>query len=215
MGREFLEIFEQWADSYDETVVGQTLEYKEVFSNYEQILAVVAARSYGHVVEFGVGTGNLTQKLLAEGLRVTGIEPSPSMRKIAEEKLAGEAVILDGDFLHYPEVKNIDTFVSTYAFHHLTDNEKAEAAAHYGKLLSKGGRIVFADTMYESEEDYYYAIVKAKKEGFHNLAKDLETEYYTTIPFLKTILEKNSFSVTFTRYNDFVWLMEGIKKEVK
>jgi len=212
MGREFLEIFEQWAVSYDDTVVGHDLEYKEVFSHYEQILDAVAARSIGHVVEFGVGTGNLTQKLLAVGLRVTGIEPSPSMRKIAEQKLAGNAVILDGDFLHFPEVKKIDTFVSSYAFHHLTDNEKAEAVAHYGKLLSKDGRIVFADTMYESEEDHYNAIVKAKNEGFHNLAKDLETEYYTTIPFLKSILEKNSFSATFTRINDFVWLMEGVKQ---
>jgi putative AdoMet-dependent methyltransferase len=215
MGREFLEIFEQWADSYDDTVVGHDLEYKEVFSYYQQILEAVAARSVGHVVEFGVGTGNLTKKLLAQGLRVTGIEPSPSMRKIAEEKLAGEAVILDGDFLTFPEVNNIDTFVSTYAFHHLTDDEKAEAVACYSKQLSKGGRIVFADTMYESEENYHNAIVKAKNEDFHNLAKDLETEYYTTIPFLKNILEENSFSVTFTRFNDFVWLMEAVKEEVK
>ncbi|WP_312474019.1 class I SAM-dependent methyltransferase [Neobacillus sp.] len=212
MGREFLEIFEEWADSYDETVVGHDIEYKEVFSNYQQILEAVAARSIGHVVEFGVGTGNLTNKLIANGLRVTGIEPSPSMRKIAEEKLGGKAVLLDGDFLLFPQVKNIETFVSTYAFHHLTDDEKAEAISCYSKHLSKGGKIVFADTMFESAEDYKQQIVKAKHEGFPNLAKDLETEYYTTIPFLKNTLEENSFSVTFTRFNDFVWLMEGVKQ---
>jgi putative AdoMet-dependent methyltransferase len=212
MGREFLEIFEQWADSYDETVVGHDLEYKEVFAKYEQILEAVVARSSGHVVEFGVGTGNLTQKLLANGLKVTGIEPSPSMRKIAEAKLSDKAVLLDGDFLNFTDIKNIDTFVSTYAFHHLTDEEKAKAIVHYSKHLSKDGRIVFADTMFESKETYNNQIVKAKNEGFHNLAKDLETEYYPTIPFLSSILEKNGFSVTFTRFNDFVWLMEGVKQ---
>jgi putative AdoMet-dependent methyltransferase len=154
----------------------------------------------------------LTKKLIANGLRVTGIEPSPSMRKIAEEKLGGKAVLLDGDFLLFPQVKNIETFVSTYAFHHLTDNEKTEAFTCYSKHLSKGGKIVFADTMFESAEDYKQQIVKAKHAGFHNLAKDLETEYYTTIPFLKNTLEENSFSVTFTRFNDFVWLMEGVKQ---
>lgn len=84
-------------------------------------------------------------------------------------------------------------------------------------ISSKGGRIVFADTMYESAEDYKNAIVKAKNICLRKLAKDLETEYYTTIPFFKNILEKNSFSVTFTRFNDFVRLMEGVKlqKEVK
>lgn len=212
MGREFLEIFEQWADSYDDTVGGHDPEYKEVFAKYEQILEAVVARSYGHVVEFGAGTGNLTQKLLVNGFKVTGIEPSPSMRKIAEEKLGEEALLLDGDFLHFTDIKKIDTFVSTYAFHHLTDDEKSKAIACYSKHLSKDGRIVFADTMFESKETYRKQIVKAKNEGFYNLAKDLETEYYSTIPFLTSILEDNSFSVTFTRFNDFVWLMEGVKQ---
>ncbi|WP_413308602.1 methyltransferase domain-containing protein [Bacillus sp. 1P10SD] len=212
MGREFLDIFEQWADSYDDTVVGHDPEYKDVFLRYEDILKTVAEKSFGHVVEFGVGTGNLSQKLLAMGLKVTGIEPSSSMRKIALEKLNGKVDLLDGDFLHFPKLNAINTLVSTYAFHHLTDEEKAEAVDNYGKLLSKGGRIVFADTMFESEEDYKQQIVKAKHEGFHNLANDLETEYYTTIPYLRNIFEKNSFSVTFTRFNDFVWVMEGVKQ---
>lgn len=212
MGREFLGIFENWADSYDETVIGHDIEYKDVFSNYEQILKAVASRSQGHVVEFGTGTGNLTKKLLDNGFEVTGIEPSQAMRSIAEKKLGATANILDGDFIHFPEIENIGTFVSTYAFHHLTDEEKATAVAYYGKLLSKGGKIVFADTMYETEEDYNNAIVNAKENGFHNLAKDLETEYYTTIPILRSILENNGFHVTFTRSNDFVWLMEGVKQ---
>jgi len=212
MGREFLEIFEQWADSYDETVIGNDIEYKEVFSNYEKILEEVATRSFGHVVEFGVGTGNLTKRLLERGLKVTGIEPSPSMRKLAQEKIGSEAVIKDGDFMTFTVEENADTLVSTYAFHHLTDEEKAEAVSSYGKLLSDGGKIVFADTMYESEEHYQQAISDAMQNGFHNLANDLKTEYYTTIPVLKKILEDNGFQVSFTRFNDFVWLMEGVKR---
>lgn len=212
MGREFLDVFEQWADSYDESVGGHNREYKEVFARYEQILEAVTERSIGNVIEFGVGTGNLTKKMLEAGLTITGIEPSLPMRKIAEVKLGTNVKLLDGDFLHFPEIINIDTIVSTYAFHHLTDEEKDEAIAKYGKLLSKGGRIVFADTMFESVEDYKNVIVEAKAEGFHNLAKDLETEYYTTIPNLRTILEKNGFSVGFKRCNNFVWLMEAEKQ---
>ncbi|PAE38548.1 class I SAM-dependent methyltransferase [Bacillus sp. 7884-1] len=212
MGREFLDVFEQWADSYDESVSGHNQEYKEVFAGYEQILEAVKERSMGHVVEFGVGTGNLTKILFEKGLNVTGIEPSVPMRRIAEAKLGTNVKILEGDFLHFPEIINIDTIVSTYAFHHLTDEEKDEAIAKYGKLLSKGGRIVFADTMFESGKDYNNAIVEAKAEGFHNLAKDLETEYYTTIPNLRTILEKSGFIVRFKRCNNFVWLMEAEKQ---
>jgi putative AdoMet-dependent methyltransferase len=211
MGREFLELFEQWADYYDDTVLGHDEEYKEVFLHYNRILEEVVKRSKGHVVEFGVGTGNLTSKLLDLGLEVTGIEPSSAMRKIANEKLGERVQVLDGDFLSFPEVKPIDTFVSTYAFHHLTDTEKEQAIENYGKSLTTGGKIVFADTMYESEEAYKGAISDALSKGFLNLATDLKTEYYTTIPILRAILEKHGFQVHFDRCNDFVWILEAEK----
>jgi putative AdoMet-dependent methyltransferase len=212
MGREFLELFEQWADSYDETVIGHDEEYKEVFLHYDRILEEVVKRSNGHVVEFGIGTGNLTSKLLLHGFEVTGIEPAPAMRKIALEKLPEHVQVLDGDFLSYPELKNIDTFVSTYAFHHLTDAEKELAIEKYGNQLASGGKIVFADTMYESEETYKGAITDALSKGFLNLATDLKTEYYTTIPILKAILEKHGFRVRFDQFNEFVWILEAEKK---
>ncbi|CEG27962.1 class I SAM-dependent DNA methyltransferase [Bacillus sp. B-jedd] len=213
MGREFLELFEVWADTYDQTVDGHDREYEEVFNGYETILDKVAAKAIGHVVEFGLGTGNLTTRLLALGHRVTGIEPSPAMRQIADDKLGGRVSILDGDFLQFPELEQPVSFVSTYAFHHLTDLEKQEAIALYGKILPVGGKIVFADTMYVSEEAYNSAINEAKSKGFHNLAADLEREYYTTIPVLQRMLEENGFHSSFTKCNEFVWLMEGIKNE--
>lgn len=211
MGREFLDLFEVWAESYDDSVEGHDKEYEEVFRHYSRILEAVAERSLGHVIEFGVGTGNLTSRLLERGLSVTGIEPSPAMRKIAEAKLSGKARIMDGDFLSFPENENPTTLVSTYAFHHLTDEEKRDAIGLYGKILPNGGKIVFADTMYESAEAFKSAIDKAKENGFHNLAADLEREYYTTIPVLKAMLEENGFRASFSRCNDFVWLMEGEK----
>ena len=60
MGREFIELFEDWADYYDDTVTGHDDEYREVFKGYEEILDRVVNISCGYVLEFGVGTGNLT-----------------------------------------------------------------------------------------------------------------------------------------------------------
>ncbi|MFE8696801.1 class I SAM-dependent DNA methyltransferase [Cytobacillus sp. FJAT-53684] len=212
MGKEFIELFEQWAGTYDDSVTGHDIEYKEVFKHYDQLLQMVADRSFGHVLEFGPGTGNLTAKLIDKGLKVTGMEPSPSMRKIAIQKLGDQAHIFDGDFLTFPNDQTYDTVVSSYAFHHLTDEEKSIAIAKYGNLLASGGKIVFADTMYESAKSYKSAIEKAKEDGFHNLAEDLQREYYTTIPFLKGLLEQNRFTAKFEQVNDFVWIMEGVKK---
>lgn len=212
MGKEFIEIFEDWADSYDESVTGHDIEYRLVFEHYDRILSEVANRSFGHVVEFGPGTGNLTEQLLNRGLTVTAFEPSPSMRKLALKKVGNKAEIRAGDFLSFEAMDNIGTIVSSYAFHHLTDKEKEEAIGSYSNLLQNGGKIVFADTMYKSVEAYKRAILDAKEQGFHNLAEDLEREYYTTIPFLTTIMETYNFSVSFEQFNDFVWIMEGIKR---
>lgn len=211
MGREFVELFEHWSEYYDDTVSGHDEEYKEVFKYYEQILDEVVSRSHGHVVEFGVGTGNLTTRLLKAGLSVTGVEPSKAMRLKAKEKIADEVEIIDGDFLIFPIPNKVDTFVSTYAFHHLTDEEKEKAIANYSNLLKTGGKIVFADTMYPSKEAHQQAIQKAKDSGHLNLAEDLATEYYTTIPFLKHVFEKHGFVVTFNQGNDFVWIVEAEK----
>ncbi|WP_040376058.1 class I SAM-dependent DNA methyltransferase, partial [Peribacillus psychrosaccharolyticus] len=129
MGREFIELFKEWSKSYDDTVEGNDIEYQEVFKHYDRILESVASRAYGHVLEFGVGTGNLTQRLLDAGLSVTGVEPSEPMRAKALEKLPEGTNLVDGDFLDFPVPEQVDSIVSTWAFHHLTDEENALAFA--------------------------------------------------------------------------------------
>ncbi|WP_102027434.1 class I SAM-dependent DNA methyltransferase [Salirhabdus sp. Marseille-P4669] len=212
MGREFIDLFDEWSDTYDQTVVGHDEEYKEVFLNYENILQEVCNRVSGNILEFGVGTGNLTLKLKEAGYKVLGIEPSQKMRELAAKKV--NVSIVDGDFLNFPLEKwdTIDGIVSSYAFHHLTDDEKVEAIQKYRTLLPVNGKIVFADTVFENEQAKGNMIKWAEERNFLNLALDLKTEYYTTIPFLTKSLEDNGFSVDFTQMNDFVWILNGTKK---
>ncbi len=211
MGREFIDLFERWADSYDTTVAGQDEEYRDVFKGYDRILSAVAHASSGHVLEFGVGTGNLTSILLNVGLDVTGVEPSKAMREKASERLP-DITFHDGDFMAFPTpTKPVQTIVSTYAFHHLTDEEKEIAIHKYSQLLGQNDKIVFADTAFKDENARIEMHEKVKAKGYFNLLQDLQTEYYTTIPVLKELFQKHGFRVVFTQLNDFVWLMEAIK----
>ena len=112
----FDQLFDQWAGTYDQTVSGHDEEYRAVFEDYYCILTSVAERTVGTVLEFGVGTGNLTEKLLARGHRVFGVEPSKEMRKKAKEKVPA-ITLFEGDFLHFPTVDEpVHTVTSTYAF---------------------------------------------------------------------------------------------------
>lgn len=209
MPEQFNELFDRWAASYDDTVHGSDVEYREVFKNYETILETIANRSHGFVIEFGVGTGNLTKKLLDKGLEVVGIEPSGNMRMIAQFKLP-QATIQKGNFLSFPSPdKKVDTIVSSYAFHHLTDSEKEQAIRQYSELLNEGGKLVFGDTIFENEDAKAAAYHQAKEKQYHRLADDLSTEFYTTIPRLTLILENHGFTTDFERMNDYVWLMEA------
>ncbi|WP_170008318.1 class I SAM-dependent methyltransferase [Bacillus fonticola] len=211
MGREFLSIFEDWADRYDSSTDGKDPQYAAVFLKYEEILQAVADAVDGNVVEFGAGTGNLTTKLLQNGCSVIAIEPSEPMRAQAQEKLGNHVTLLDGDFLHFEVEGPVDHIVSSYAFHHLTDEEKGRAIRQYASLLSPGGKVVFADTMFPTNTDFEHTISKAKEDGFFQLAEDLEREYYTTHTVLRELFESAGFVVTFKQYNEFVWLLEAKK----
>ena len=211
MGREFLDLFDRWASTYDKAVYGGDKEYADVFSGYDEILQSVADRTAGTVLEFGVGTGNLTAKLVALGRRVIGVEPSVEMRKLAQHRLAN-VPIYDGDFLHFElPIQHVDSIVSTYAFHHLTDDEKRLATRQFNTLLSAGGKVVFADTVFVDQEAKEKAIRKAQIELRSNLAHDLATEYYTTVPEMTRIFEEAGFDIEFAQCNAYVWRWEATK----
>ena len=211
MGREFIPLFDDWAEFYEETVSGHDIDYKEVFENYDKILQTVALRSNGSVLEFGVGTGNLTEKLVSLGRVVYGVEPSKAMREKTKARFM-DMHLFDGDFINFPELPGkVDTIVSTYAFHHLTDEEKDTALKLYSTLLDDHGKIVFADTAFENETHREERHRIVKEQGHENLLADLKREYYTTLEILERLFEKNGFQVSFEKMNSYVWLMEAVK----
>src|SRR5699024_6342204 len=211
MGREFIDLFDGWAETYDDTVKGFDPQYKAVFTDYETILNAVVRNTTGKVLEFGVGTGNLTKKLLLAGHKVIGVEPSAAMCKIAQGKLPALR-LMEGDFITFPESPlPIESIVISYAYNSVTDVEKEAAVKHFGEILPINGRIVFADTVFENEIAKEAAIVRAKDKGFANLAEDLQREYYTTIDVLKHIFVTHYFDVAFKQMNEFVWLITATK----
>lgn len=212
MGREFIDLFEGWAETYDDSVAGLDPQYEAVFAKYDIILNEVAEHSAGTVLEFGVGTGNLSKKLLEKGHEVIGIEPSQAMRELATKKIP-ELQVSDGDFIDFPKIAgSVETVVSSYAFHHLTYAEKNQAIEQFASMLPKHGKIVFADTMFENDEVKKQIINDAEEKGFTELVEDLNREYYPTVGELQQIFTANNFQTTFKQMNDFVWIVIASKK---
>ncbi|WP_394219649.1 methyltransferase domain-containing protein [Halobacillus trueperi] len=213
MGMEFVDLFNQWASSYDDTVAGKDPEYREVFEGYDEMLGRLAELSVSPVMEFGVGTANLTRKVIDQNKVVLGIEPSSEMRRIAKVKCP-EAAIYDGNFLDYPKLLTpIRSIISSFAFHHLTTSEKVEAIQSFRDRLEYDGKVVFIDTIFKDEKHKQQLIENAKRQGFLNLAQDLQEEYYPFLEELREMFVLNGFEVTFEQLNKYAWLIQAKKGE--
>lgn len=207
----FNDVFDEWSDHYDETISSDDGEYVEVFEGYDDILTETVNElglpAGSRIIDIGSGTGNLTHVAVQKGYAAIGLEPNLRMRQHSLRKYP-DIPVVSGSFLSLPfEDHSIDGFISTYAFHHLSDSEKAEAARRLRKKLRKGGKVIITDTMYTSPEAGKAILEDAKKKGYVNLYEDLQTEFYTTHEVLQKAFEAAGFTVSFKQRNKFVWTL--------
>ncbi len=213
----FNALFDGWADAYDATVSAADGEYQEVFVNYQEILKQTVKQidnpEGAKVLDIGSGTGNLGYVASLAGCNVTGVEPNGKMRQLAKGKYPGLHFV-EGSFLSIPvENESIDAIISSYAFHHLTDDEKGEAVKYFLAKLKPAGKVVIADTMYSSLEVREEILQDALSKGYTHLANDLETEFYTTHKVLEKLFSNAGFTVSFEPMNKFVWILTAVKNE--
>lgn len=212
---DFMALFDQWASTYDETVY-QT-KAADGFEDYQAVLdrvvQLAGAAPGVAVADIGTGTGNLAAALLRTGARVTAVEPSREMRRIAAEKL-GAVPVLDGHFRAIPAADGqFDAVVSTYAFHHLTDSEKADGARELLRVLRPGGRVVLGDVAWADEQSRLAMIRRFQAEGKDDLVQEIEEEYYPTVGLLVSLFAAEGCSVYLEQVNDWVWVLAGRKAE--
>ncbi|WP_148883552.1 class I SAM-dependent methyltransferase [Thermococcus aciditolerans] len=187
--------FDGWAESYDEDVTKEDWIHRD----YWKVLKLVAGQAEGAVVDIGCGTGSILRFLRSENY--VGVEPSEGMRKKFQEKHGFEP--LDGHFLSVPiPPESADTVITTYAFHHVPDEEKEDAIKEMLRILKPGGRIVIADVMFESEEE------KMRIGEEDGLKEEIEDEYFATVDMLRKICTKLGLECRFERVNRYVWIVK-------
>lgn len=209
----FNALFEDWTDDYDLTVESGDGDYKEIYKNYHEILneTVKHISKYkgAAVLDIGAGTGNLTNAAAKIGYNVVGIEPNVGMRTTASEKYPF-IKFLSGTFLSLPiEDNSVDSIISSYAFHNLTDDEKRDAVKVLKNKLKNNGSIVIADVMYESEKSKENIMNDMKDSENYALLHQLETGFYPTHDKIKQIFESEDFKVSFLQMNKFVWILSA------
>jgi len=152
--------FDLWADSYDSSVKSADEEDRYPFAGYGRIInavyETVMARAPAKILDIGFGTAVLTSRLYDVGNNITGIDFSTEMLDMAKGKMP-EADLLRWDFTQgIPTAlanEKFDFIISTYALHHLEDDEKIKMIADLLDLLNPTGAILIGDICFLTRED--------------------------------------------------------------
>lgn len=207
--------FDEWAKSYDEDVYDTTRPDQFTFKNYDQVLDKVVEycdlshNSYSEVLDIGIGTGNLASRFLSAGIAVTGIDPSHKMSEICEQKFP-DITVMPGHFLNIPlSSQSVDLIVSSYAYHHLTPEEKERAALEMKKVLKPGGRIVIADLMFRNTAERNRIESAYRKVGKDEIVEEYADEYPGYFDDLKSAFTLAGFTFRGEQLSEAVWIICG------
>jgi putative AdoMet-dependent methyltransferase len=203
------------AGSYDADVQN---ENDPVRVAYQDVLAWVIKEARIHsssrVLELGSGTGNLTC-LISRCGELVCVDLSEQMEIIARSKLLhiSSPRFIQADILEVFDYESapFDSIISTYAVHHLTENEKRSL---FGKIftgLVPGGRAVFGDLMVQNQQEKSAIIREYLSKGDVKTAQALEEEFFWLIDVAVRDLIERGFRVATNRFSDLSWGVVAVK----
>ncbi|NBI08356.1 class I SAM-dependent methyltransferase [Senegalia massiliensis] len=192
--------FDLWADGYDKSVELSEDNDEYPFAGYKVVLNsiynIVHSKEKAKILDIGFGTGILTKKLYDDGYEIYGIDFSEKMIEIAKEKMPSSKLYKHDITQGLPEVfKNIkfDYIISTYAMHHLKDDEKVKFINELKKYLSNNGKIIIGDVAFKTRE-----LLERCRTKFLDYWDD--EEVYFVLDEIKELFPNNKISFTKISY---------------
>jgi len=197
--------FDTWAKTYDESIAGDP----GLFGRYDEVLdAVAAAARIGpgvKVLDIGVGTANLALRCVAAGAEVIGLDPSAGMLAKAREKVVPgmriQLIRCARPFLSIPfRDDSFDAVVSTYAFHHVSHDDKEAALHEMLRVLKPGRSVAMGDLIFENAE----AERKAMAEYDF-----LDDEPYSHLDDLGKQFKRMGLTMTSRQFTPITWVIHA------
>ncbi|MBA2173779.1 methyltransferase domain-containing protein [Halobacillus locisalis] len=207
--------FDSQADSYDRDLKTEGYGFN-IHAHYEEVLAEAVRlidAGMGEVgADIGIGTGNLGSQFLSKGVSVIGVDQSNEMLQKCSEKFPSIDV-RNGHFLALPLMdQSVDFITTSYALHHVEEEEKQLAVEEMDRVLAHRGRIVIADLMFENEADRKRVLEKLASEGNLEAVRAIEDEWYANRSQLIHALEQLGYIVSVHQYSDILHLVYAEKE---
>jgi len=194
------------ADTYDAEVRS---EGDPIRAAYHEVLEWVANQagitSRSRVLELGSGTGNLSIRIPRCG-RLICVDLSVRMEAIARSKLhhISNRHFIKVDILEVfdYQIAPVESVISTYTVHHLTDGEKRLLFEKIFDSLVSGGRAVFGDLMVQNKVERDSKIHEYLTKGDAKTARALQEEFFWSIDTATAELSQLGFQIEIKRFSD-------------
>lgn len=122
----------------------------------QAILSLMRNRRLGHLLDVGTGTGRMAEILMPGATRVTALDRSPEMLRLARTRLASANVpveMLLGDFTALPfGAATVDSIVMHQVLHFTATPDIAIAEA--ARVLRPSGHLLIADFAPHDREEF-------------------------------------------------------------
>ncbi|WP_139489413.1 MerR family transcriptional regulator [Brevibacillus dissolubilis] len=208
--------FNRMASTYDDMVNRQQESDQNGFKpheNYEQVLdrvvTITAPAAEEHGLDIGTGTGNLVKRFTHLTRQMSATDQSTEMLRLCKEKNPSVETKL-GNFLALPYLDHqFDFVVSTYALHHLTEEQKVLALTECKRVLKPGGRFAIADLMFADEASRSAQLDELKQRGEHSTVESIEDEHYADRTRLSEAARQLGFTVQVEQLTPYVHLVVG------
>ena len=134
--------FNRQAATYDQDING-----RHARALYPVLLKKLSQLSYRSVLDLGCGTGEMLRLLSErdETVKLSGIDLSENMLKVADEKLHGRVELVLGDSEHLPFPDgSFDVVYCNDSFHHYPAPE--HVLAEVRRVLRENGTFIMCDS---------------------------------------------------------------------
>lgn len=149
-------LFNEWAESYNQSVIESDNSNKYPFSGYRKIQEIIYTKIHEQggkkVLEMGIGTGEMVKQLYKEDYQITGVDFSIQMIYKAKTIMPNNRYILKEFRPALFEVVNekFDVIIFSYSIHHLPYDEQMNLVAELHNFLEDNGKIIIGDVMSET-----------------------------------------------------------------
>lgn len=202
--------FDHQALNHDNNVVNNDREYKDYEKALQTTIDWVAPKAGERGLDIGTGTGNLAGKFLDKGIPMAGIDQSKEMLKHCGRKHPQMELKL-GNFLAIPYLDGqFDFIVSSFALHHISDEQKILALGEMRRVLKPHGRICITDLMFENDDQKVQYIADLERQGRTDDIQLILNAYYATSSTLLSWFDENGYITKHKQLNDLLTMVYAV-----